>query len=123
MPSPEVTSDTAPDGEASPTSRKLLRWLRRRLRQLLWASGALAVAAVAFAAWWLTSLMGLPDIGDPFDVAAISEPAIPDERNAFTFLRRAHEALTPLPELPRDVKNAAQKRRLDAGRPEDPGLG
>ena len=48
-----------------------------------------------FAIWWLTSLNGLPDIGDPFDVAAFRAFRVPDDQNAFTFLRRAKEALTP----------------------------
>src|SRR4051812_2128778 len=100
MPDPQANGDPADTSAANPTSRKLLQLLRRRLRQLAWALLGLTAAAVAFAAWWLTSLRGLPDIGDPFDVAAIREPAIPDERNAFTFLRRAHETLTPLRELP-----------------------
>jgi hypothetical protein len=57
----------------------------------------LAVAATALAIWWLTSLNGLPDIGDPFDVAAFRAFRVPDDQNAFTFLRRAEESLTPSP--------------------------
>ena len=56
----------------------------------------LAVAATAFGIWWSTSLNGLPDIGDPFDVAAFRAFRIPDDQNAFAFLRRAHEKLTPI---------------------------
>jgi len=67
----------------------------------------LAIAATAFAIWWLRSLNGLPDIGDPFDVAALREITIPDDQNAFTFLQRAHETLTPLPDLPHVVTSAA----------------
>ena len=37
----------------------------------------LAVAATALAIWWLTSLNGLPDIGDPFDVAAFRAFSVP----------------------------------------------
>jgi hypothetical protein len=95
--------DPRPDADpatvaANPASGKLVRWLRKRLRQLAWAVLGLAAAAGAFALWWLTSLHGLPDIGDPFDVAEIREPAIPEDQNAFVFLRRAHEALVPLPD-------------------------
>ena len=43
-----------------------------------------------------TSLNGLPDIGDPFDVAAFRAFRLPDEQNAFTYLRRASEKLTPI---------------------------
>ena len=52
----------------------------------------LAVAATALAIWWLNSLNGLPDIGDPFDVAAFRTFRIPDDQNAFTLLRRAWKA-------------------------------
>ena len=74
--------------------------LRKRLRQLvrvtLVLAIGLAVAATALAIWWLTSLNGLPDIGDPFDVEEFRAFSVPDDRNAFTYLRRASEKLTPV---------------------------
>jgi hypothetical protein len=62
-----------------------------------WPDGdlCLAVAATALAIWWLTSLNRLPDIGDPFDVAAFRTFHLPDDRNAFTFFRRAWKAVEP----------------------------
>jgi hypothetical protein len=79
---------------------KAVELLRKRLRQLLRVvvvlAACVAVAATALAIWWLNSLNGLPDIGDPFDVAAFREFRIPDEQNAFTYLRRASEKLTPI---------------------------
>ena len=79
---------------------KLLQLLRKRLRQLLRVivvlAACVAVAATALAIWWLNSLNGLPDIGDPFDVAAFRAFRLPDEQNAFTYLRRASEKLTPI---------------------------
>ncbi|MGO9342113.1 MAG: hypothetical protein ACLP6E_06280 [Acidimicrobiales bacterium] len=85
----------------SGTSQKLLQLLRKRLRQLARVTFVLAIglalAATALAIWWLTSLNGLPDIGEPFDVAAFRAFSIPDDQNAFTFLRRADEALPPMP--------------------------
>src|SRR5262249_27211127 len=79
---------------------KTVELLRKRLRQLLRVVVVLvacaAVAATAFAIWWLNSLNGLPDIGDPFDVAAFRAFRLPDEQNAFTYLRRASEKLTPI---------------------------
>ena len=57
-----------------------------------------AVAAAAFAIWWLTSLNGLPDIGEPFDVAEFRAFSIPDEQNAFTSLRREQEKCVPFNE-------------------------
>jgi hypothetical protein len=95
----EETPAPAPRA-VSGTSQKLLRLLRKRLRQLarvtLVLTICLAVAASAFAIWWLTSLNGLPDIGDPFDVAAFRAFRIPDDQNAFAFLRRAIEKVTPI---------------------------
>jgi hypothetical protein len=74
--------------------------LRKRLRQLarvtLVVAVGLALAAAVLAVWWLNSLNGLPDIGDPFDVAEFRAFRVPDERNAFTFKRRAWEKLTPI---------------------------
>jgi hypothetical protein len=85
----------------SGTSSKTLQLLRKRLRQLAWVTLFLAiglvVAASAFAIWWLNSLNGLPDIGDPFDVAEFRAFRIPDEQNAFTLMRRANQKLTPMP--------------------------
>jgi hypothetical protein len=90
----------APAPAAVSGSQKLLKLLRKRLRQLarvtLVLAICLAVAAAAIAIWWSTSLNGLPDIGDPFDVAAFRAFSIPDDQNAFAFLRRAHEKLTPI---------------------------
>jgi hypothetical protein len=86
---------------ASHPSQKLVQLLRKRVRQLLRAAFVvaicLALAATALAIWWLRSLNGLPDIGDPFDVAAFRAFSVPDDQNAFTFLRRAQEKLTPSP--------------------------
>jgi hypothetical protein len=79
---------------------KMVELLRKRLRQLVRVVAVLAacvaVAATAFAIWWLNSLSGLPDIGDPFDVAEFRAFGLPDEQNAFTYLRRASEKLTPI---------------------------
>ena len=69
----------------------LLRLLHKRLRQLVRASlvsaFCLALAAGALEVWVRNSLNGLPDIGDPFDVAAFRAFSVPDDQNAFTFLR------------------------------------
>jgi hypothetical protein len=93
------------------TSQKMLQLLRKRLRQLLRVTlvlaSCLALAATATAIWWLTSLNGLPDIGDPFDVAAFRAFSLPDDLNAFTFLRRADQKLSPFPELPQAVSPSA----------------
>jgi hypothetical protein len=95
---------------SSPARGKLLRLLRTRLRQLVRATAVftvcLAAAAAAFAVWWMTSLNGLPDIGDPFDVAAFRSFHIPDDENAFTFFNRAQQKLTNEPQSPRSARVA-----------------
>jgi hypothetical protein len=87
----------------SGTSSKTLQLLRTKLRQLLRVTLVLAIclalAAGAFAIWWLRSLNELPDIGEPFDVEAFRAFRIPNEENAFTFLRRANEKFVPMPGL------------------------
>src|SRR5262249_10347918 len=54
-------------------------WLGRSRRRVRVA----ALVALALVAgpplWWATQLVGLPDIGDPFDVAAFRAMAIPVE--------------------------------------------
>jgi hypothetical protein len=109
-----VAQDNAPASTSAPTSDgsgKLIRLLRKRLRQLAVAVAALGVAltvaAAGVAIWWLTCLNGLPDIGDPFDVSAFRAISMPDEKNAFTYYRRAQEVLSPFPALPPAVIAAA----------------
>lgn len=102
------TESPAPVSGASP---KLLQLLRKRLRQLsrvaLVVAIGLAIAGAGLAIRWLTSLNGLPDIGEPFDVAAVRAFHIPDEQNAFTFFRRANERLGSFPLSPGREAGAA----------------
>jgi hypothetical protein len=89
-------SPVAVSGKPSKTVELLRKRLRQLLRVVVVLAACLAVAATAFAIWWFNSLNGLPDIGDPFDVAAFRAFSIPDDQNAFAFFRRAHEKLTPI---------------------------
>jgi hypothetical protein len=88
-------------------SSKLVRLLRKRLRQLAIAAVALAIVlaltAGGVAIWWKTSLNGLPDIGDPFDVSDFRALKMPDDQNAFTYYHRAQEKLSRFPDLPQAV--------------------
>ena len=53
-------------------------------RRRPWAVALTVLVMIAvFATWRATSLSGLPDVGDPFDVAAYADVKVPDERNAF----------------------------------------
>ena len=70
-----LAQDESPaPGAVSGTSRKLLRLLRKRLRQMLRATLVLAIGlaflAGALEIWRGVSLIRLPDVGDPYDVAA-----------------------------------------------------
>ena len=47
------------------------------------------VALSVLVAWRVSSLGGLPDIGDPFDVAGFADLQIPDDRNAFVLYKQA----------------------------------
>jgi hypothetical protein len=100
-------SESPAPAAASGTLQKTLQLLRKRLRQLvrvmLVVTICLAVAAGALTVWWLNSLSGLPDIGDPFDLAAYRALHVPDDQNAFVLLRRADGLVTPGPDLPRAV--------------------
>ena len=41
-------------------------------------------------------LIGLPDIGDPFDLAEFHASTVPEERNAFVLYDRSAAVLKPL---------------------------
>ncbi len=100
MPTTDEATVVAPaPTNAVPTS-KMRQLLLRRLRQLLRATIALAIcltiAAMGLGIRWLTCLNGLPDIGEPFDVAAFRSFRVPDDQNAFAYLRQANAKLTPI---------------------------
>jgi hypothetical protein len=88
-------SPAAVSGPSSKTLQLLRKRLRRLLHIMLVSTICLAVAATALAIRWLTSLNGLPDIGDPFDVAAFRTSSLHDDQNAFTFFRRSWKAIEP----------------------------
>jgi hypothetical protein len=69
-----------------------------RSRRLILIVGALTLAgSTAFLSWWMTTLSGLPDIGDPFDVAAFADTPVPDDENAFVLYREAVKKLVEEP--------------------------
>ncbi len=79
-------------GRSFPTFTAPFRWITRSRRRI-WTVLLFALALVAAPPlWWVTQLVGLPDIGDPFDVAAFRALAIPDERNAYRLYEQALRA-------------------------------
>jgi hypothetical protein len=47
----------------------------------------------------VTTLPPLPDVGEPFDVRKFCAVSVPDDKNAFTYYRRAARAFVPLHKL------------------------
>ena len=61
-------------------------------RPLLLAFYTLIAAVLAAFLWRRSQLAGLPDVGEPFDVAAFRSPArVPDDRNVFVLYRQASD--------------------------------
>jgi hypothetical protein len=72
------------------------RWCFGSRRRVLTAMAVLLAMAAAPVVWWNVQLMGLPDIGDPFDVESFRSATIPDDQNAFVIYREATDRFTPL---------------------------
>jgi hypothetical protein len=64
---------------------------RRRTSFAIGITVVLIAAIGGVAIFRATTLRGLPDIGDPFDVAKYARIDIPDDQNSFTYYIRAHE--------------------------------
>jgi hypothetical protein len=65
-------------------------------RRRVWTAAAVLLAMIAVPPiWWSLQLVGLPDIGDPFDIAAFRSLTIPDDRNAYVLYRQAADLLKP----------------------------
>ena len=84
----------------------LVRRARQLARLLLFLTIGLLFLAGVLEGWRGASLIGLPDIGDPFDVTAFRVFRIPDDQDAALLLRQAHEMLTAMPGLPSAVLQA-----------------
>jgi hypothetical protein len=61
------------------------------------AMACLVAVVGSFLAWRSTTLIGLPRIGEPFDINAHGTVTIPDAENAFTYYRKALAGLTNRP--------------------------
>ena len=59
--------------------------------------------------WWSTQLLGLPDIGDPFDVKAFRAMTITDDRNAIVLYRQAAGLLKPW----NPARQSSSKKQID----------
>jgi hypothetical protein len=105
--STQADRDTAGPAAGTENSARLRRWAARRARQLsrvaVVLAFVLACGVVGVLIWRSASLLGLPDVGDPFDGAAVDGVAVPADRDAFVFFRRARARLRPMPAMPRSV--------------------
>jgi hypothetical protein len=87
---PSVTAPAA----ATAADSRFRRWARRRLRQARWLAASLAVVFLVTAVGVMLSrtarLVGLPDVGDPFDLAQFQTlNRIPEAEDAFVLIRSA----------------------------------
>ena len=84
------------------------RWAARRARQfsiaVLILTGIVVVGACGVMLRRATCLIGLPDVGDPFDVAALRTFRVPEDQDAFALFRQAAGKLRPVPDLPMAVR-------------------
>ena len=71
------------------------RWVFGSRQRRRTAAAVLLAMIAAPVLWWNVQLMGLPDIGEPFDIEAYKSFTIPEERNAFVLYRRAAALLKP----------------------------
>ncbi|SIO36308.1 hypothetical protein SAMN05444166_4107 [Singulisphaera sp. GP187] len=88
-----TTASQPPASQGSRRFRRPKGGLGRRL-----AIGGIVgwVAFVAVTIWRVGSLDGLPDVGDPFDVAEARRPVtLPDADNAFVAYAAAHKLVDP----------------------------
>jgi hypothetical protein len=89
---------------------KPIRWIARSRRRICVAALILLAMIAAPPLWWWTQLAGLPDIGEPFDIAAFRAFAIPDDRNAYVDYREASKLFKPWYLRPNTLAN-----RVDLG--------
>jgi hypothetical protein len=69
------------------------RWFFRSRRRVRGAAAVLLATIITPPLWWSVQLLGLPDIGEPFDARAFQSFSIPDDRNAFVLYRKAVASL------------------------------
>jgi hypothetical protein len=100
-------------GAATPSRHpRFRRWAKRRARQLrivaLILAATLVIGACGVMLRRATSLIGLPDVGDPFNVAAFRAIRVPEEQDAFALFRRAADKLRAMPVVPLAAQRAGR---------------
>jgi hypothetical protein len=114
----EASQFTAPRGR-SRLRGYLVRRARRLARLMLILAIGVAFMAGALEIWRGASLLLLPDIGDPFDVAAFRAVRIPEDRDAAFLLREAEERVSRrMPNLSFAARRLAPAYQWSAAAPE-----
>jgi hypothetical protein len=106
---------TSSASRSFPTFRYLaapFRWFFGSRRRVLTAAAVLLAMIAAPVIWWFVQLLGLPDIGDPFDVQAFRSFTIPEDRNAFVLYQQAADRLKPLV-----ISSQAKEQRIQLSVP------
>ena len=102
------TRDRPALAAASVEPSRFRGWLRRRARQLvllvLICAGSLVLIACGAMIGRSVCLIGLPDVGDPFDVAAFRSFRIPEDQDAVVLLRQAAAKVPSIPFLPMAIR-------------------
>jgi len=92
-------AQTSTSSRNFPTLRYLaapFQWFFRSRRRVTTAAAVLLAMIAAPSLWWSIQLLGLPDVGEPFDVGAFRSFPIPDDRNAFVLYQQAVRLFKPL---------------------------
>ena len=105
------------DETAQPARASDQLWHSRLRRYTVWRGRQLLLVVMILAAGLLvvacgveirraTCLIGLPDVGDPFDVVAFCALQVPEDQDAFVLFRQAAAKCRPMPELPMAFRRA-----------------
>jgi hypothetical protein len=103
-------NETAPSESTSTLSLRprLRRYLARRGRQLvrvlIFLTIGLLIAAALLEIYRGASMIGLPDVSDPFDVAAFKAFRLPADQDAMVLFRDAEKKLTRMPPIKNSVR-------------------
>ena len=106
------TDQSQPAGAKSPQTR-WRRYFMRRGRQLslavLFLAMGLLFAAGVVVVWHGAGVIRLPDVGDPFDVAALRALRVPADQDAFALIKAAQDRLahSRMPALPVALRRRA----------------
>ena len=91
-----------------PTPGLIIRSIGKTRRRITCVLLALLAIVAGPPLWWLAQLIGLPDIGDPFDVAAFRSRTIPDDRNAFVLYQQAATRVKPFREYVKTPRTSVE---------------